>query len=53
MNIFHKIALEGLKKNRARTLVTIIGVVLSTVMITGVTTFGRSEERRVGKECRY
>ena len=42
MNIFHKIALEGLKKNRARTLVTIIGVVLSTVMITGVTTFGVS-----------
>ncbi len=42
MNIFHKIALEGLKKNRTRTLVTIIGVVLSTVMITGVTTFGVS-----------
>ncbi len=42
MNIFHKIALEGLKKNRARTFVTIIGVILSTVMITGVTTFGVS-----------
>ena len=42
MNIFYKIALEGLKKNRTRTLVTIIGVVLSTVMITGVTTFGVS-----------
>ena len=42
MNIFHKIALEGLKKNRTRTLVTIIGVVLSAVMITGVTTFGVS-----------
>ncbi len=42
MNIFHKIALEGLKKNRTRTFVTIIGVILSTVMITGVTTFGVS-----------
>ncbi len=42
MNIFHKIALQGLKKNRTRTLVTIIGVLLSSVMITGVTTFGAS-----------
>lgn len=42
MNVFHKIALQGLKKNRIRTLVTIIGVILSTVMITGVTIFGVS-----------
>lgn len=42
MNIFHKIALQGLKKNRTRTLVTIIGVLLSSVMITGVITFGVS-----------
>lgn len=56
MNVFHKIALQGLKKNRTRTLVTIIGVVLSTVMITGVTIFGvslldymgRSAVRRYG-----
>ena len=42
MNIFHKVALQGLKKNRTRTLVTIIGVVLSAAMITGVATFGVS-----------
>lgn len=42
MNIFHKIALEGLKKNRSRTIVTVIGVVLSSLMITGVMTFGVS-----------
>lgn len=42
MNIFNKIALQGLRKNRTRTIVTIIGVVLSSLMITGVTTFGVS-----------
>lgn len=42
MNVFHKIALQGLKKNRTRTLVTIIGVILSSIMITGVATFGVS-----------
>lgn len=42
MNIFHKIALQGLKKNRTRTFVTMAGVVLSTVMITAVATFAVS-----------
>lgn len=42
MNIFNKVALQGLKKNRTRTLVTIIGVVLSAAMITAVATFGTS-----------
>lgn len=42
MNIFHKVALQGLKKNRTRTIVTIIGVILSAAMITAVTTFGVS-----------
>lgn len=42
MNIFNKIALQGLKKNRTRTIVTVIGVILSSLMITGVTTFGVS-----------
>lgn len=40
MNIFHKIAWQGLKKNRTRTLVTIIGVALSAALFTAVTTFG-------------
>lgn len=42
MNIFHKTALQGLKKSRTRTLVTIIGVILSAAMITGVASFGIS-----------
>ncbi|MBE6828675.1 MAG: FtsX-like permease family protein [Ruminococcaceae bacterium] len=42
MNIFDKIALQSLRKNRTRTLVTIIGVVLSAAMITAVATFGVS-----------
>ncbi len=42
MNIFNKIALQGLRKNRTRTIVTIIGVILSSLLITGVTTFGVS-----------
>ena len=39
MNIFNKVTMESLKKNRARTVVTIIGVILSASMITAVTTF--------------
>lgn len=42
MNVFHKVALQGLKKNRTRTLVTIVGVILSAAMITAVATFGTS-----------
>ncbi|MDR1156739.1 MAG: ABC transporter permease [Oscillospiraceae bacterium] len=39
MNIFNKITLQSLKKNRTRTVVTIVGVILSVTMIAGVTTF--------------
>ncbi len=39
MNIFNKIAFQEIKNNRARTLVTIIGVVLSAALITAVSTF--------------
>lgn len=42
MNIFHKVALQSLRKNRTRTAVTIIGVILSAAMITAVITFGVS-----------
>lgn len=42
MNILNKVALQGLKKNRTRTVVTIIGVILSVAMITAVATFGVS-----------
>jgi len=39
MNVINKATLQGLKKNRTRTIVTIIGVVLSAAMITAVTVF--------------
>lgn len=42
MNIFSKITLQSMIKSRTRTIVTIIGVILSAAMITAVTTFGVS-----------
>ncbi len=42
MNIFNKVTLQGMKKSRTRTVVTIIGVVLSSALITAVATFGVS-----------
>lgn len=38
MSILNKVTLQNLKKNRTRTLVTIIGIVLSVAMFTAVTT---------------
>ena len=42
MNIFNKVTLQSMKNSRTRTIVTIIGVVLSAAMITAVATFGTS-----------
>ncbi len=42
MNVFNKITLQSMKKSRTRTIVTVIGVVLSAAMITAVATFGIS-----------
>ena len=39
MKILNNVTLQSLKKNRVRTIVTIIGVILSAAMITAVTTF--------------
>ena len=38
MNIFDKVTVKSLKKNKIRTLVTIIGIMLSTALICAVTT---------------
>lgn len=38
MNIVNKLTLRGLKENKRRTLVTIIGVIISVAMITAVST---------------
>lgn len=42
MNIFNKLTLQSMRKSRARTVVTIVGVILSAAMITAVATFGTS-----------
>jgi len=44
MNIINKLTLRHLMLNKKRTLVTIIGVILSVSMITGVTTFVSSAQ---------
>lgn len=38
MNIFHKVTLQSLRRNKTRTIVTIIGVMLSAALICAVTT---------------
>lgn len=38
MNIFHRVTLQSLKKNRTRTVVTIIGIILSAALICAVAT---------------
>jgi len=47
MNVIHKVTLEWMKKNRTRTLVTIIGIILSASMITAVTTLISSVQNYV------
>ncbi len=51
MNIFHKVARESLRKNRTRTFVTILGVILSAALITGVTIFGYSLLRTMADDA--
>lgn len=38
MNIFQKVTIQSLQRNRSRTIVTIIGILLSTAMMTAITT---------------
>lgn len=45
MNIFGMITRRTMKQSRSRSIVTIIGVILSTAMISAVTTFGMSMHR--------
>ena len=47
MNVFNKVTLESLKKNRTRTIVTIIGIMLSAAMICASTTLVSSMQNFV------
>lgn len=38
MSVFHKVTLQTMKQNRLRTIVTIVGVILSAAMVCAVTT---------------
>lgn len=40
MSILHKVSLQGMRRSRTRTLVTILGVALSAALFTAVATFG-------------
>lgn len=55
MRIFRRVALQSMKRNRTRTIVTIIGVILSAAMFTAVTTFAStlidSVKRQTAYEC--
>ena len=42
MSIFNRVTLQSLKENKTRTLVTIIGIILSAAMICAVPTFASS-----------
>ena len=42
MNIVNKLTVRHLKQNKRRTLVTIIGVIISVAMVTAVATLGVS-----------
>ena len=41
-SIFHKVAWQGMKGNRTRTFVTVVGAMLSTALFTTIVTFGTS-----------
>lgn len=47
MNVFNKVTLESLKKNRTRTIVTIIGIMLSAAMVCASTTLVSSMQNFV------
>ncbi len=53
MNVFSKLTLQSLKKNRTRTAVTVIGIILSASMICAVTTFAQSVRNYALREQIY
>ena len=53
MNVLHKVTLQALKQNRTRTIVTIIGIILSTAMLCAVTTFTTSFQQFMLEDSVY
>ncbi len=53
MNVFQKVTLQSLKKNKTRTIVTIIGIMLSAAMICAVTTLVSSVQHHLLERAIY
>ena len=53
MSIFRRVAVQSMRKNRTRTLVTIIGVILSAAMFTAVTTFAGTLMHHLQRTAAY
>ncbi len=53
MSIFRRVAVQSMRKNRTRTLVTIIGVILSAAMFTAVTTFAGTLMHHLQRSAAY
>ena len=53
MSIFHRVAVQSMRKNRTRTIVTIIGVILSAAMFTAVTTFAGTLLHHLQRSAAY
>ena len=53
MSIFRRVAVQAMRRNRTRTLVTIIGVILSAAMFTAVTTFAGTLMHHLQRSAAY
>lgn len=53
MNVFRRVAMQSMRRNRTRTIVTIIGVILSAAMFTAVTTFAASLTKQFERTAAY
>lgn len=53
MSIFRRVAVQSMRRNRTRTLVTIIGVILSAAMFTAVTTFAGTLMHHLQRSAAY
>ncbi len=53
MSVFNKVTLQSLKKNKTRTIVTVIGIMLSAAMICAVTTFASSFQNYILQNAIY
>lgn len=53
MNIMNRVTLQSMKKNRTRTIVTIVGIILSVSMVTAVTTIVTSLQNYLYESAVY